>query len=50
MLKNQEALPGESIFIRDQWYRQISDCHSGVVYELCKENTLLQLIASRSNF
>ena len=30
----QEALPGESTFIKDQRYRQISDSHSDVVFDL----------------
>ena len=30
----QEAVPGESIFIRDQRYLQISNGHSDVVFDL----------------
>ena len=47
---NQEVLPGDSIFIKDHKYRQISDGHSDVVFDLFIEHVFLQLIALLSNF
>ena len=48
--KDQEALTGENIFIKDQRYRQISDSLIDVVFDLFIETRVLQLIALLSNF
>ena len=50
MSKDQEPLPGESIFIKDQRYRQISNGHSNVAFDLFIETRFLQIIALLTNF
>ena len=40
----KETLPGDSIFIKDQRYRQISDCHSNAVMDLFMETRSIALL------